>query len=183
MASPALLSSPLLFLFLFFALPPCLLPSVLSCFPSTVCLNFVQVKKDLEVFSTLQTFHGIPKRHLRNVTLDGLFILRLLLRFPPILAGKRGYQQPSKMRFLRFRLSHAIKVEIMLKEDNGWFPVTRRTEMSSSEFPQNVLLPTQKKCSTSQYGARFSPNSEDDFSLLPLRFVCFCFDPLHLQLR
>ena len=37
-----------------------------------------------------------------------MFIPRLMLRFPPILAGKRnflrGFHQPSKMRFLRFRL-------------------------------------------------------------------------------
>ena len=47
------------------------------------------------------------KRNLRNPILEGLFILRLMLRFPPILAGKRnwmcGFHRPSKMRFLRFR--------------------------------------------------------------------------------
>ena len=49
------------------------------------------------------------KRNLKNLILEGLFIQGHLLRFSPFLAGKRnwmcGVLQPSKMRFLRFRLT------------------------------------------------------------------------------
>ena len=41
---------------------------------------------------------------LRNIILEGRFIQLLMLHFPPILAGKRGFYRPSKMRFLRFSL-------------------------------------------------------------------------------
>ena len=48
------------------------------------------------------------KRNLRNLILEGLFINLLMLRFPPILAGRRnrmhGFHRPSKMTFLIFRL-------------------------------------------------------------------------------
>ena len=64
-----------------------------------------------------------------------------------------------------------------------WFPLlfqvalfaTTGTEKLSSELPgnsenqpQNVPLPTQK-CIMSQYVVQFSPNSEDDFSVLLVR--------------
>ena len=39
-----------------------------------------------------------------------MFILHILVRFPPIFVGKhnwmQGFHQPSKMRFLRFRLQY-----------------------------------------------------------------------------
>ena len=41
---------------------------------------------------------------------------------------------------------------------------------SFENHPQNVPLPTQK-CSMSPYGDWFSPNSEDDFSVLLITFV------------
>ena len=44
------------------------------------------------------------KRNPRNLILEGLFIRRLMLHFPPILARKRNWMQdfhrPSKMSFL-----------------------------------------------------------------------------------
>ena len=48
------------------------------------------------------------KQNPRNLILEGLFIQCLMLRFPPILAGRRnwmnGFHPPSKMRFLIYRL-------------------------------------------------------------------------------
>ena len=52
------------------------------------------------------------KRNLRNSILEGLFIPRLMLRFPPILADKRNWMRsfhwPSKMRFLRLHLGYFL---------------------------------------------------------------------------
>ena len=51
---------------------------------------------------------SIYKRNIRNLILEGLFIWYLMLRLPPILAGKRNWMLsflwPSKMRFLIFCL-------------------------------------------------------------------------------
>ena len=54
------------------------------------------------------------KRNPRNLILEGLFIRRHMLRFPPILACRRnsmhGFHQPSKMIFLIFRSLDVTKI-------------------------------------------------------------------------
>ena len=50
----------------------------------------------------------VCKLNIRNLVLENLFILRLMLRSPPILAGKRNwarnFHRTSKTRFMRFSL-------------------------------------------------------------------------------
>ena len=62
------------------------------------------------------TVQGLLRQILRNLILKGLFVSRLMLRFPPILAGKRnwmrGFYQPYTIGFLRFCLLPFSKHEI-----------------------------------------------------------------------
>ena len=59
-------------------------------------------------FSRQNFCFTIGPQILRNLILEGLLILRLMLPFPLILAGKhkwmRGEKRPSQMRFVRVRL-------------------------------------------------------------------------------
>ena len=59
-------------------------------------------------YTVIQDMTLLCKRNLRNLIVQGLFIRHHMMRFPPILAGKRnwmfGLHRPSKMRLMTFRL-------------------------------------------------------------------------------